>query len=334
MSTGNGNNKKTRNGWKGLLALVLVIILSLFGISESNPELWQEIIQYISQEETIEPETNNQTGSVLPVEGTLEMHVIDVGQGDCILIRQGEHAMLVDCGEPECADVVIKYLKDHGIDYLDFFVCTHVHSDHMGAAGSIIKAVRIGVVYTPDDSNTTLYYEDFMQAVLDNNLTWKFPEMGQVTQLGDARIQFIAPSLQSYSNTNNYSIGIIVSFGEVDIVLTGDAEKKAEKEMIETGLLKDVEVFKAGHHGSDTSNTQEFLEVIKPEYVVISAGFGNKHDHPIKSVMERFKEMGIIVLRTDESGTIVMNTDGKNITWNVEPGDYLSGEELVQERGK
>ena len=127
MSTGNGN-KKTRKGWKGLLAIVLVIVLGLLGISESNPELWQEIIQYINQEE---PETTDQTAAILPVEGTLEMHVIDVGQGDCILIRQGEHAMLVDCGEPECADEVVKYLKDHGIEYLDYFVCTHVHSDHM-----------------------------------------------------------------------------------------------------------------------------------------------------------------------------------------------------------
>lgn len=331
MSTGNGNNKKMRKGWKGLLALVLVIVLSLFGFNESNPELWQEIIQYLQ---------NVQKETVLPVEGTLEMHVIDVGQGDSILIRQGEHAMLVDCGEPEYAEVVAKYLDKLGIDYLDYFVGTHIHEDHMGASGPVIQTFchaegnKIGVVYTPDDSNTTSYYEDFLQAVLETNLTLKFPEKGEIIQLGEAEIQFIAPNSKEYSNTNNYSIGLIITFGEIDIVMTGDAEKKAEKEMIETGLLKDVEIFKAGHHGSDTSNTKEFLEVINPEYVVISCGLGNKHDHPIKSVMERFKEMGITVFRTDESGTVVMTTDGKDITWNVEPGDYLSGEELVKERGK
>jgi len=209
----------------------------------------------------------------------------------------------------------------------------------------IINNFDIGVLYVPnlDDLEiTTNWFLNFLKAVdakdeeyNNGKSIWKFPkdDNGNFRRfsLGNAVVQFLAPSSEIYANKNNYSIAMKISFGEVDIMLTGDAEAPAEKEIISTGYNLESEIYKAGHHGSDTSNTEEFLEAVNPQYVIISAGFGNKYDHPIKSVMERFERNKIPVYRTDESGTIIMVTDGKDIMFNVQPGDYLSGEELVSE---
>lgn len=122
---------------------------------------------------------------------------------------------------------------------------------------------------------------------------------------------FLAPNSDSYTDKNNYSIATKITFGSISMLLTGDAEELAEKEMINAGYDISCDIFKAAHHGSDTSNTKEFLKKVNPKYVLISCKLGNTYGHPNKNAMKLFEDMGIKVYRTDESGSIVMTTDRK-----------------------
>lgn len=318
-----------------LIKVISVVILIAIVIDVVTDVIVELLSQTQESESYYNPETS----------GTLEMHTIDVGQADSILIRCNDEVMLVDCGTASRGDDVTKYLQDLGITKIDVLVGTHPHDDHMGGMAEVINNFDIGVLYVPnlDDLEiTTNWFINFLKAVdakdeeyNNGKSIWEFPkdENGEFRKfnLGTAVVQILAPSKDSYSNKNNYSIAMKISFGEVDIMLTGDAEALAEKEIISTGYNLESEIFKAGHHGSDTSNTEEFLEAVNPKYVIISAGFGNKYNHPIKSVMERFERNKIPVYRTDESGTIIMVTNGKDIEFNANPGDYLSGEEIVSE---
>lgn len=270
------------------------------------------------------------------VEGKLEMHTIDVGQGDSILLLQGNKVMLVDCGPKAQGKKVVNYLKDLGIKKIDILIGTHPHEDHMGGMAEVINNFDIGVLYTSDFTNkeiTTNYYMKFLDAVENKNVNWEIKKTNDKFEFGEADVTVLAPSKDEYDNTNNYSLALMVSFGETDIMLTGDAEKSIEEEILKLNYDIECEIMKAGHHGSDTSNTDKFLKKVNPSYIIISAGVDNSYKHPIKSVMERIKKMGITVYRTDEVGDIVMTTDGKNIEFNKEKGSYLSGPELVKKKG-
>lgn len=123
-----------------------------------------------------------------------------------------------------------------------------------------------------------------------------------------------------------------MTFGEIDFFLGGDIEKEVEQEILDSGMEIESEVYKASHHGSKTSNTEEFIREVNPEYIYISCGLQNKHDHPNEPIIRLFERLGIPVYRTDESGTITVITDGKTITTDKEPGSYISGEEKNQEK--
>lgn len=281
-----------------------------------------------------------------PIDSTLEMHVIDVGQGDCILFVENDNVMLVDSGDLGKDDEVLDYLTDLGIKEIDVLVGTHPHSDHMGNFDIILENFDIRTMYVPDvlDENiTSKWFLRFLNKVDEidaksnsDTSIWQFPkdENGNFRSfdLGNIHVQMLAPKSEKYSNTNNYSIGMKVSFGQTDILLTGDAEKLVEKEILNSNFDLDCEIMKAGHHGSNTSNCQEFVETVNPEYVVISAGFANSYEHPSPETMDLYEKMKIEVYRTDESGSIVMSTDGENISFNTSPGDYLSGIELEKQK--
>lgn len=280
------------------------------------------------------------------IDSTLEMHVIDVGQGDAILFVEDDNVMLVDGGDLGKSDIISNYLTNLGIDEIDVLVGTHPHSDHMGNFDIILDNFDVSTLYVPDilDENiTTQWYLRFLKKVdeIDSkrnseNSIWQFPkdENGNFRSfdLGNIHVQMISPKGEKYSNANNYSIGMKVSFGETDILLTGDAEKLVEKEILESNFDLNCEVMKSAHHGSNTSNSREFLEAVGPEYIVISVGYANRYEHPIRETMDLYKELHIPVYRTDENGTIIMTTDGKNISFDSSPGDYLSGIELEQQK--
>lgn len=344
-----------------LLSILLVMSLLLTGCTEEQVEDIVDIgvdilIDALAPKDT-EASGETQTGDsttnseAVTVEGTMEVHFIDVGQADATLIIQGDRVMLFDAATKGRGDELVEYIQNLGIDYIDVVILSHPHDDHMGGAAKLLNSdIKVGKIYGPDifelmdTADSPGWYNDMIDAVdrLDAELNQGIPENQQTSiwhfprnskgefakfNIGEAIVEFYAPLEDEYSDKNDYSICAKVSFGTIDIMFTGDATSSVEKALIEEGYNLDVEVFQAGHHGSDTSNSEEFLNAMSPETVVISCGMKNKYDHPIKSVMELFKEMDLTVYRTDESGNIVMTTDGTTYSFNVDPGTYTSGEE-------
>lgn len=264
----------------------------------------------------------NNSQSESGIRDEMMVHFIDVGQGDSILITAGNDTMLIDCGEIGKAPIVENYLASQGVDQLDYVIGTHPHSDHMGCMDEIVKYYNIGELILPHlpdkDIPTTKYFERFLDAAEACNLNMTEAEIGRKIKLGDAECEIIAPCSEKYGNTNNYSVGVIIHHGGNSFLLTGDAEASAEKEMLESGRLADVDVYKAGHHGSDTSSSDGFLDKVSPEIAVISCGTGNSYGHPKQSTLDKFVERGIQVYRTDLSGSVKITSDGKEISVKTE----------------
>lgn len=292
--------------------------------------------------------------STQEVTGEMRIHMIDVGNADAILIEQGENTMLIDAGTPGVADDIIEYISSLGITKLDVVVGTHPHNDHMGGMAKVLENIEVDTVYVPDildmkSLQSKLWYNNFIDVIneIDDRRNegvkeenqesiWHFPkdQNGDFVSfyLGEAFVQFMGPSEDEYSNENNYSIVMRVSYGDVDVLLSGDAEALAEKEVLATGYELNSEIYKVGHHGSDTSSSETFVQMIDPDYALISCGYGNSFDHPCKETMELLEKEGVKVYRTDESGTVVVTTDGKNIEFNTEEDSYLSGPELIKQK--
>lgn len=257
-----------------------------------------------------------------PVSGELSVHYIDVGQGDCIYIETGGNNMLIDCGEAYKTDEAIAYLSELEVTELDYVVGTHPHSDHMGGMSEIVKNFDIGEFIMPhlDESDipTTKYFMNFLDEAEKCSLNVREAEPGRKFSLGEAECEIIAPISDNYGNTNDYSVGIIIRYGKNSFIFTGDAEESAEMEMIGSGRLGHIDVYKAGHHGSDTSSSEEFLKVISPDYAVISCGEGNSYGHPADITLEKLGKYTDNIYRTDLCGDIVITSDGKEIEVRTE----------------
>lgn len=297
---------------KGIL--LLIIIFSIFLVSctaePSKPVLGGNISS--SKEKT---------------SGTLQVHYIDVGQADSILILQGTHAMLIDAGNNDDYELVYKYLDKQGIKNLEYVIGTHPHEDHIGGLDYIINNFNIGKVILPKDAKSnTKTYTDVLKAISKKGLKAINPIPDTSFKLGEAVCTILAPNSSSYEDLNNYSVVVKIEFGDNSFLFEGDAEALSEMEMVKKGYDLKADVLKVGHHGSSSSTCAKFLAKVQPKYAVISVGKDNSYGHPQKGTMDRLKSSKVKVFRTDECGTIVALSDGKNITFNAKTGDYKYGE--------
>lgn len=262
-----------------------------------------------------------------PFDSTLQVHFIDVGQGDSILLIQGEHSMLIDAGDNSCGTKVQSYLQANNISTLDYCVGTHPDADHIGGLDVIIYKFDCKEIWMPQCSKDTKTYEDVISAITSKNYKITNPAVGDTYSLGDAQITVLAPQKDYGEDANNNSIALKVVYGQNSFLFTGDCQEEAEADILASGMDVSAQVMKAGHHGSDTSNSREFLEAVAPEYVVISCGEGNDYGHPRAEVLNNLRSMGISVFRTDEQGSIVAVSDGAEITFNTMPSDsWQAGE--------
>ena len=326
MANGKSGRNQRVSPLATIIALIIVVIASLFGI-----DLTGEI-----PNETTPPTHQEASQPVQNVEGQLVVHMIDVGQADCFLLEQDGMTAMVDCGTRSSGKDAVKYLNNLGITKIDYVIGTHPHDDHMGGMYDVITNFEIGKVIIPDSRDgdiTANWYMKLMNELNTGNYEVQYAREGDVFNLQDATMLVLAAETD-VSNTNNYSIVLKVSFGQMDMIMTGDAETEIEEKILESGANIDAEILKAGHHGSDTSNSEEFVDAISPDYVLISAGLGNKYEHPIKEIMERFEERNIEVYRTDESGSVVITITTDSVSFSCEPGDYVSGPELEEREGK
>lgn len=250
------------------------------------------------------------------VNGLLKVHFIDVGDADSILIQLDNKNMLIDAGNDKDYDIIKKYLSEQGVSYLDIVIGTHIEEDHIGSMDSVLQNLDIGKIYIPNSYTTNKYLDDLLTVVKGKNLEISEPTCGESFNLGNAICTIMAPVSKGYEKLNNYSIVLKLQYGETSFLFTGDAERLSEKEMMRRGLDLSANVLKLAHHGSISSTSEEFLNRVCPQYAVITAGRNNNYRHPHKSTLKKLKNMGIIVYRTDENGTIVAVSDGKNLSFN------------------
>lgn len=264
--------------------------------------------------------TCNASPTVIPEVQTLKVTYINVGQGDSILIQTpaGKN-ILIDGGKTDQTTTVENYLHSVGVSTLDYVIATHADSDHIGSLDSVIKDFTIGKVYMPNVTNTTYTFEDLLSAMQSKNLTFNRAKAGEILDLGTGlSADFVGPVKDSYTEGNNYSAVLHLIYGKTSFLFTGDAENESENDMIASGVDLLSTVLKVGHHGSNSSTSEAFLNVVNPKYAVISVG-QNSYGHPTEDVLNRLNLHGISVFRTDISGTIVATSDGANVTFNTNP---------------
>ncbi|MGE1038323.1 S-layer homology domain-containing protein [Bacillus cereus] len=252
--------------------------------------------------------------------GELEVHYINVGQGDATFIKSpsGE-TILIDGGNNGKGKVVANYLKGLGFQTIDYMIATHPDADHVGGLDEVLYAMNVKNVYAPKVSHTTQTFKDFLTAVANKGLTIKEVKSGVTLPINGLNSQFLAPVKEYGNDLNEWSAVLKVTHGSKSFLFTGDAESKSEKDMVATygsGLKSDV--LKPGHHGSKTSSSQPFLDAVKPSIAIISAGAGNRYGHPTQETLAKLNAMSVKVYRTDLNGTVIINSDGSNISVRTE----------------
>lgn len=251
------------------------------------------------------------------VKGTARVDFIDVGQGDATLIESGGKFMLIDTGDRDNDNAVEQYLRDRGVEKLDLFVITHPHADHMGEAAEIVGEFDIGTVIMPSLPDelvpTTMIYEQLLDAMDEKGKKFHAAKDEQFS-LGDCTVKTFAAEDIYEGDCNNYSVIVKIIHGENSFLITGDCEIPEEQEMLGKNADFSANVLKAGHHGSDTSSSKEWLEAVSPQYAVVSCGEDNRYGHPHAPTVKRLKKYAEKVYITAKVGSVHFESDGKELT--------------------
>ncbi|MGM0409303.1 MAG: MBL fold metallo-hydrolase [Bacillota bacterium] len=250
----------------------------------------------------------------------LTTHFIDVDQGDATLIElPNQEIMLIDGGKKSQENNLINYLDKFDIEKIDYLIGTHPHADHIGGLASVINNYKIGNIYLPEVMHTSKTYENLLLTIKDKGKKIKRASSDlKIIDNDNLKIEIFSPQEKEYSNLNNYSIVLKIDFEQSSFLFTGDIEKEVERELINSDYDLNSDLFKVSHHGSDSSSSYEFIEKISPKFAVISVGKDNSYGHPSSEVINSLQSIGAQVYRTDNEGTIVATSDGKEIKINKE----------------
>ena len=263
-------------------------------------------------------------GADIPDEAkSFSVHVIDVGQGDSILILAGGKSILIDAGEKEYGKTVVSFIKEKGIEKLDYVIATHPHSDHIGGMAEVISSVgaeKIIVPRLPDNMvPTTRVYENFLKSVKNSGGKLTAAKAGMVYNIAEidglpVRMTVLTPCEGAeYDDLNNYSVAVRVDYNRISWLLAGDLSEEGEKDLIKSGADIDVTAYKVSHHGSSSSSSDRFLERVTPRLCVISCGEGNSYGHPHTETMNRLSEYTSSIYRTDIRSTVSVYSDGTKL---------------------
>lgn len=294
-----------KNNKKNLKQIIYTIIITLMLIS----------LIYVATRD------NSYVGE-LPTEDIikseeLQIYFFNVGQADCILVRSNGKNMLIDAGDNEDGPLLAKYIKRLGIRKIDYLIGTHVHEDHIGGMDNIIKEFEIGEIYIPYTTNKSKrkFYEDVINEVKQKELSINYKKVGDKFELGEAKCEIKSidnSDPTSSSKINSTSIVIQMEANNNKYLFMGDAEDDVETNSKIT--WEDIDVLKVGHHGSDTSSTEQFINKVLPEMAVISVNSNtNSYGHPSETVIKRLQDKKCEIYRTDMNGTILLiNENGTN----------------------
>jgi len=244
-------------------------------------------------------------------EGTLEIHFLDVGQGDATLLVHPEVTVLIDTGRFDRRDVV-GHLRERGVERIDLLVITHPHADHIGQFDLVMRSFTVEEVWWSGSTATSATFGRALAALEASDARYEEPRAGATTRIGPLTIDVLAPGRgDPLADLNNASIALRITFGSFSLVTTGDAEAPSEARML--SRVKDrlpAQVLRLGHHGSSTSTTAAFLAAVGPEVAVYSAGLDNQYGHPHQEIVARLAAAGVALYGTAEHGTVTIVTDG------------------------
>ncbi|WP_236340956.1 MBL fold metallo-hydrolase [Paenibacillus plantiphilus] len=276
---------------------------------------------------TANPDNQSELNSA-GVNEYLKVHFLDVGQGASqLIIGPSGHTMLIDAGNNDQESVVVDYLKGQGISRIDILVGTHPDADHVGGLDAVIDNFEIGKIYMPKVQSNTRTFEDVLLSIQRKGLKVATAKAGLLLDWeSDVKVAMVAPVAEN-DDTNEMSAVIHITYGATSFLLTGDAESGSEQEMINSNAALKSDVLMVGHHGSNSSTTDAFVEAVQPSYAVIQVGQENNYGHPKAAVLERLNDNGIQVYRNDEQGDIVFTSNGTDITVTHSKQDVVNKDE-------
>lgn len=244
----------------------------------------------------------------------LSIYFMDVGQADSIMIKLGNEYALIDAGNNADGSLLVDYFKSIGINKFEYVFGTHAHEDHIGGMDDIINNFEIDNFYMPDVITTTKTFEDVLDALDEQKVELDTPKIGDTFTLGDATINILYVGTDK-SDLNNTSIVLRLDYKDTSYLFMGDATSVVEQEISKDNIEADV--IKIGHHGSQYSSTESFIQKVNPTYAVISVGKNNSYNHPSDTIIKRLTDNNIKIYRTDIDGTIKIDSDGNYINFTT-----------------
>ena len=250
----------------------------------------------------------------------LSIHIIDVGQGDSILIQTPKNTnILVDGGNEDSSLIISKFIKSKKAKNLDLVIATHPDTDHIGSLDNVINKFKVSKLYLPNKNTNNDSYYNLIQACNKKNIKPQYLSKGDIINLEDnLKLTILNPSY-THEDSNSNSIVFKLDFKNKSFLFTGDATKENEIEMINNFNLNDIDFLKVAHHGSKNSSTEEFLKSTTPDVAAISCGYDNTYGHPHKDTLLRLAQVNTKVYRTDKQGHISFYSDGNTITTTSPP---------------
>lgn len=257
------------------------------------------------------------SGKYAPPPDALVVSFIDVGQGDSILVQAGGENHLIDAGDPEQGSNVVDFLRSRGVDDLDGMVSTSGDSDHAGGLADVLDTFIVENVYISGYPKETMTYTNFLRAARGEGAEVSEVHAGMRMEWGGVLVDVINPPPASgeglFDNSNDNSVGVILTYGPARVLLAGDTEEEAEEYMASGPYTGPLTVLKVGHHGSNTSTTPRFLSRFPPKVAVIQSGADNSYGHPTPETLERLGRVGAEVFRNDLHGDVIVTIDKKDV---------------------
>lgn len=248
------------------------------------------------------------------IEDTIELHIIDVGQGDSVLIKTEAGNILIDAGTGESEEALSYYLSSVGVDSFEYCIFTHPHEDHIGGADMIIENYDVRNVILSPAVTDTRTFENLIDALerSEANVIEACPDLKY--EVGDVEIFIMGPVILENRDLNNSSVITRISYGDVRMMFTGDAEEIQENDVLDRYSVADLrcDFLRMGHHGSSTSSCEAFMRAVSPSLAAISCGADNSYGHPHRETIEKLEWLDVEYQRTDVMGDIVYICDGKN----------------------
>ncbi len=312
------NRKKRKNNWLYIAFAVLMFFSIIIFVNEH----WLHSSFIPSLSDIYQTLGIIKRPKVEVDQDEIAVHFIDVGQADCAVIITPDKTLLIDSGEAVTASEVISYLRDFGVERLDYVIGSHPHSDHMGGMARILSAFEVGEFIMPDIPDELIpaasFYTDMLNVIEKKGIVASYSENGRVIELCEGTsLEILGPVGSDYDDLNNYSVVAKLTSGNISFLFTGDMEKHAEEDLVGSWTDLHADVLKVGHHGSSSSSTTLFLSRVDPEYAVISVGIDNDYGHPSAAATQRIKAFGCKILTTMIYGDIVFVTDGNTLTYTT-----------------